>query len=83
MKVDINSKENIELREKVWLKMHTTVTVGTKWQIVIPQEVRELLNINPGDSMMVITKNGMAIWMIKMDNIDEMMKYVKQENCSQ
>jgi len=82
MTTDLNSKENIELREKVWLRMHTTVTVGTKWQVVIPQEVRELLNINPGDSLMVVTKNGIAIWMIKMDNIDVMMDYVKEEMCN-
>ena len=29
------------------LKIHSTVTVGTKGQIVIPVEVRTLLNILP------------------------------------
>lgn len=79
MKTDLHSEEIQELHAKVWLKLHTTVTVGTKWQVVIPVEVREMLNINPWDSLMVVTKNGKAIWMVKMDDIDEMMTYMKKE----
>jgi AbrB family looped-hinge helix DNA binding protein len=37
--------------------------VGEKGQIVIPKEAREMFNINPGDSMVVLCdkKRGMAI----------------------
>ena len=40
-----------------------TVTVGTKGQIVIPREARELFNIEPGDTLMLLgdEKHGLAI----------------------
>ena len=33
--------------------MHGSVTVGTKGQIVIPKDVRDMLNIEEGDILMV------------------------------
>ncbi len=40
-----------------------TVTVGTKGQIVIPKEARELFQIQPGDTLIILAdvKQGMAI----------------------
>lgn len=40
-----------------------TVTVGEKGQIVIPKQARELFNIQPGDSLIVLgdEQKGMAI----------------------
>ena len=40
-----------------------TVTVGTKGQIVIPREARELFGIKPGDTLMLLgdEKHGLAI----------------------
>lgn len=40
-----------------------SVTVGTKGQIVIPKEAREIFNINPGDTIMLFgdKKRGIAI----------------------
>lgn len=40
-----------------------TVTVGEKGQIVIPKEAREIFNINPGDSLIILghEKKGLAI----------------------
>ena len=40
-----------------------TVTVGTKGQIVIPKEARELFDIRPGDSLIIMAdeKRGLAI----------------------
>lgn len=61
------------------MKMHTTVTVGTKWQIVIPQDVRNMLDIKPGDTLMVITKHEKAIGMIKTDDMAEFMAYMHNE----
>lgn len=61
------------------VKMHSTVTVGAKWQVVIPQEVREMLNIQPGDSLMVVTKCGKAIGMIKTDDMNEFLTYIQSE----
>ena len=40
-----------------------TVTVGEKGQIVIPKKARELFDIKPGDSLMLLAdeKQGLAI----------------------
>ena len=40
-----------------------TVTVGTKGQIVIPKEAREVFGIQPGDHLLILAdvEQGMAI----------------------
>ena len=40
-----------------------TVTVGTKGQIVIPKEARDVFGINPGDHLLILAdvKQAMAI----------------------
>ena len=40
-----------------------TVTVGTKGQIVLPKEAREVFDINPGDTLIILgdKTKGMAI----------------------
>jgi len=40
-----------------------TVTVGEKGQIVIPKQAREMFDINPGDTLIVLAdkKRGIAI----------------------
>ena len=40
-----------------------TVKVGEKGQIVIPKEAREVFNINPGDTLIILgdEKKGIAI----------------------
>ena len=35
-----------------------TVTVSRKYQIVIPEKLREAANIKPGDKMVAIAKHG-------------------------
>lgn len=53
----------------------SVATVGTKGQIVIPLEVREALNINPGDKVVLLARgkkavvvpmNGMQAWLDKL-----------------
>jgi len=40
-----------------------TLKVGPKGQIVIPKEVRDMFNINPGDSLVILAdaKRGIAL----------------------
>ena len=49
--------------EKPEGKFAWTVTVGTKGQIVIPKEAREVFGIEPGDRLLILAdvKQGMAI----------------------
>ena len=44
-------------------KFAWSVTVGTKGQIVIPKEARDLFDINPGDTILLLgdRKRGIAI----------------------
>lgn len=44
-------------------KFMSTVKVGEKGQIVIPKEVREMFNIEPGDMLMLLAdkERGIAI----------------------
>ena len=53
-----------------------TVTVGTKGQIVIPKEARDVFNINPGDHLLILAdvKQGMAI--PPKDSFDEYFKKI-------
>ncbi|OIP53254.1 hypothetical protein AUK10_02570 [Candidatus Gracilibacteria bacterium CG2_30_37_12] len=61
------------------VKMYGSVTVGTKGQVVIPKEIRDDLSINPGDILMILTKHGKAIGMIKADDMPAFMEYMQQE----
>ena len=49
--------------EKLDGKYVWTVTVGTKGQIVIPKEAREVFGIRPGDHLLILgdASQGMAI----------------------
>lgn len=68
-----------EMTQKCDVKMYGSVTVGTKGQVVIPKDVREDLDINPGDTLVVVTKHGKAIGMVKTDDMEVFMEYMKKE----
>jgi AbrB family looped-hinge helix DNA binding protein len=59
--------------------MHGSVIVGSKGQIVIPSDVRKMLEIEPGDSLFCITKDGKAIGLIPTQNLNDFMEYMKSE----
>jgi AbrB family looped-hinge helix DNA binding protein len=59
------------------LKLFWTTNVWTKWQIVIPKEIRDKLNINPWDSISIVLKDDKFIWLIKNQDLTELMEYIK------
>ncbi len=61
------------------MKLHGTTTVWPKWQIVIPKEARDKLNIKPWDSVTIITKDDLAVAIIKNEDIKELFEYAKSE----
>lgn len=61
------------------MKVHGSVVVWSKGQIVIPSDVRKMLEIEPGDSLFCITKDGKAIWLIPTQNLNNFMEYMKSE----
>ncbi len=63
----------------IGVKMYGSVVVGTKGQIVIPSDVRKTLDISPWDSLVVVTKHGKAIGLVKTNDLEEFMTYMRQE----
>ncbi|PID83790.1 AbrB family transcriptional regulator [Candidatus Gracilibacteria bacterium] len=61
------------------LKIHNSVTVGTKGQIVIPKEVRDMLDIKEGDTLITITKYNKSVGFVKTEAIEEFIELLKAE----
>ena len=61
------------------VKMHGSVTVGTKWQIVIPKDVRDMLDISEGDTLMTMTKYGKFVGFIKAEDMTDFIELLKTE----
>jgi AbrB family looped-hinge helix DNA binding protein len=51
-------------------KLYGTATVGTKGQVVIPAEAREILGIEPGDRLYVIgSKQGKWVGLLQEEQL--------------
>ena len=48
-----------------------TAKVGDRGQIVIPKEARELFNINPGDTLLILGDEKTGIFISKPDVMNE------------
>ena len=48
-------------------KFMATLKVGTKGQIVIPKEVRDMFNINPGDTVLIMADKERGIALVNYD----------------
>ncbi len=53
-----------------------TVVVSSKFQVVIPQDIRERINLKPGQKMVVIEKDG-VVHLIPQRPIREMRGFAK------
>ena len=53
--------------------------VGEKGQIVIPKEAREMFNINPGDSIVVLCDKKQGIALVKSDIIEDLSNKIFQK----
>ena len=60
-------------------KVHGSTVVGSKGQIVIPSSVRKEIGIEPGDTMIVVTKFNKAVGLIKAGDVDEFLKVLGME----
>jgi AbrB family looped-hinge helix DNA binding protein len=52
-------------------------SVGPKWQIVIPKEIRTLLNVEPGDNLVFLVKDGKYMGLVKNEDVQELMDHIK------
>ena len=55
--------------EKPKGKYAWTAKVGDKGQIVIPKEAREIFNINPGDTLLLLGDEAQGIAIVKNDAV--------------
>lgn len=56
-----------------------TTNIGSKWQIVIPKEVREKLGLDSWDSVTFILKDNKFLWIISNSDIDMLLEYIQWE----
>lgn len=61
------------------IQIFWNVVVGAKGQIVIPSEVRKMIDLNPGDSMIVTVKHGKAIWLVKSSDLESFVEMMQEE----
>lgn len=54
-------------------KFISTVRVGDKGQIVIPKEVREMFEIEPGDNLMLLADQERGIAIVAFDGMMDFM----------
>ena len=54
-------------------KFLSTVRVGDKGQIVIPKEVREMFEIEPGDNLMLLADKERGIAIVAFDGMMDFM----------
>ena len=72
-------KKKFPLPADAWVKMHGSVTVGTKGQIVIPKDVRDILGIVEWDTLMTMTKYGKFVGFIKAEDMEDFIDLIKAE----
>ena len=55
------------------MKIEWSASIGTKWQIVIPKNVREKFNLKPWNDLVVLSSDS-AMILIKSEDLKDMMK---------
>lgn len=65
--------------EKHNIKICWTCIIWQKWQIVIPKDVRNSLNLHSWDNLTIFRKDNKIIALIKNDNLSELIDYAKSE----
>nr|MDD3720485.1 AbrB/MazE/SpoVT family DNA-binding domain-containing protein [Candidatus Gracilibacteria bacterium] len=62
------------------IKLYGTTTIGPKGQLVIPKDIRDKLNLNPGDSMTIVLSDDKFIGLIRNQDIRELMEYLEKNS---
>ena len=66
--------------EKCEMKLCWVSSVWPKGQIVIPKEIRETLWIQAGDSFAIVLKDNKYIGLVRNQDMQELMAYMKTES---
>ncbi len=65
--------------KKHTIRLCGTANVGSKWQIVIPKEVRNIVGIQAGDSVSILLRDDKVVGIVPNDSIDCLMEYIQSE----
>jgi len=69
--------------KKCWiksLKLWWITTIWPKWQIVIPKDIREKMNMNPWDSVVLFySESTKHIAIVKNDDMEQILEFAKSE----
>lgn len=65
--------------DKHTMRLCGTANIGSKWQIVIPKEVRETLWLKSWDSVSFMVKDEKFLGIIPNDQIEVLLEYVAWE----
>lgn len=61
------------------LKLVGLTTIGPKWQVVIPKDVRDQLGIKSWDQFAVLIKNNKYVWLVQSEDLANLMEYIEEE----
>jgi AbrB family looped-hinge helix DNA binding protein len=64
---------------KIKLEVVWTTSVWPKGQIVVPKNLRDKLNINPWDKMVVLLKDDKYIWLVRNDDMKGITEFVSSK----
>lgn len=62
------------------IKLCGVTTIWPKWQVVIPKEVRDTLNLEKWDSLAILLSRWKFIGLVKNENVSELMDYINNSN---
>ncbi|NDK10235.1 AbrB/MazE/SpoVT family DNA-binding domain-containing protein [Candidatus Gracilibacteria bacterium] len=65
--------------KKLQIQLCGTANIGSKGQIVIPKQAREVLGLQPGDSVSIVIKDNNAICIIPNESIENLLKYIQED----
>lgn len=77
----LSTHENIlkecDKKQKI-IESEGNITIWSKFQFVIPSNIRNELWISPKDSLIVIGRGTVWMWFIKNDKIEYLLWYIKE-----
>ena len=65
-------------KEKFIIDERWEISIWTKYQFVIPADIRKQLEINPWDNLIILWVSERWLWLIKNDNIDFLLNYLNK-----